>query len=283
MPTHDDPAASLPRVSVCIPTYNGAGTIAATMASVLAQQFGDFELIVVDDGSRDETAAIVAGFKDPRIRYLRNQRNLGPQGNWNRCLELATGHYVKVLPHDDLLHPRCLERQVAVLDADAEQQLALVFCARAVIGPDGRVLLKKRGYRGGVEGRVPAAVLVGACVRRGVNVIGEPGAVLFRRQLARRIGGFDATNSYVIDLDYWVRLLAHGDAHYCDEALASFRVWAGSWSVAIGAGQSSDYRNFVRRLEVAGALKGSRFDRFVGRFTPQLNQLARLLFYRLFL
>jgi glycosyltransferase involved in cell wall biosynthesis len=283
MPTHDDPAGPQPRVSVCIPTYNGAGTIAATLASVLAQQFGDFELIVVDDGSRDETAAIVAGFQDQRIQYRRNESNLGPQGNWNRCLELAAGQYVKLLPHDDLLHPRCLARQVAVLDADVEHRLALVFSARSVIGPDGRVLLKKRGFRGGVEGRVDAGALVGTCVRRGVNVIGEPGAVLFRRDLAQRIGGFDATNPYVIDLDYWVRLLAHGDAHYCDEALASFRVWAGSWSVAIGAGQSSDYHGFVRRLAASGSLSATGFDRFVGRFTPELNNLARLWFYRLFL
>ena len=271
-----------PRVSVCIPTYKGALTIAATIESVLAQTLEDFELLVVDDGSPDDTAAIVARYADPRISYHRNPRNLGPQGNWNRCLELARGRCFKLLPHDDLLHPRCLERQAAVLDADREQRIALVFCARDVIGPAGQTLLVQRGFRGLPEGAVAANRVLSACLRRGTNLIGEPGAVLLRKSLADKVGGFDASNPYVIDLDYWARLLAHGDAYCCAESLASFRVWRGSWSVAIGAGQSADFRRLMTKLGAGGALHASPLDRFFGRFTPALNNLARLVFYRLF-
>jgi hypothetical protein len=124
---------------------------------------------------------------------------------------------------------------------------------------------------------------MGACVRRGTNLLGEPGAVLLRRALATRIGLFDATNPYVIDLDYWFRLLAHGDAHYCDEALASFRVSPSQWSVVIGNGQSSDFRRLVYRFKRAGALSATAFDQLCGRFTPALNNVARLIFYRLHL
>ena len=272
----------LPRVSVCIPTYNGAATIAQTIESVLSQTFADYELVVVDDGSTDGTAEIVAGIRDRRVSYFRNATNLGPQGNWNRCLALARCPYVKLLPHDDLLAPTCLSRQVQVLDADQDMRLALVFSARRVIGPDGRVLIRARGFPGLREGRVDAARLMGACVRRGTNLVGEPGAVLFRKHFSDRIGGFDATQPYVIDLDYWVRLLAQGDAHYCPEPLASFRVWAGSWSVAIGAGQSADFRAFVARMSDSGQLSATRLDRLAGRITPSLNKLARLVFYRLF-
>jgi len=271
-----------PKVSVCIPTFRGGDTIGAAIESVLAQSLADFELIVIDDGSPDDTRAIVERFADPRLVYLRNERNLGPQGNWNRCLELAQGEYFKLLPHDDLLHPRCLERQVAVLDDDRNKNIALVFSARNVLGPDGRILTR-RGYPGGREGMIDGSVVMRSCVRRGTNLIGEPGAVLFRKSLADKIGAFDATNPYVIDLDYWFRLLAHGDAYFCAESLAGFRVSNSSWSVAIGTGQSSDFRNFVSRFAACGALKATAFDYLCGRFTPTLNNLARLVFYRLYL
>ena len=145
-----------PKVSVCIPTYRGAQTIGPAIASVLAQTFTDFELIVIDDGSPDETATIVAGFEDSRITYVRNASNLGPEGNWNRCLEMARGTYFKLLPHDDLLHPHCLERQAAVLDQDAEHGVALVFSAREVLTPAGQTVMC-RGYPGAREGRLSAA------------------------------------------------------------------------------------------------------------------------------
>lgn len=271
-----------PKVSVCIPTYRGSATIGAAIESVLKQSLADFELIVIDDGSPDNTAAIVERFSDSRLIYLLNECNLGPQGNWNRCLEVAQGKYFKLLPHDDLLHPRCLERQVAVLDTDRDEKIALVFSARDVLGPDGNVLTR-RGYPGGHEGTIAGSVVMRSCVRFGTNLVGEPGAVLFRKSLAERIGAFDATNPYVIDLDYWFRLLAHGDAYFCADPLAGFRVSGSSWSVAIGSGQSSDFRNFIVRVAARGEFPATSFDYFCGRFTPALNNLARLLFYRLYL
>ena len=274
--------APTPLLTVAIPTYCGAPVIRATLASVLAQTLTDFELLVVDDNSPDETEAVVREFNDARIRYLRYPDNLGPEGNWNRCLALARGKYFKLLPHDDVLMPQCLERQVAVFEQDPDERIALVFSAREVLGPYGQ-LLTRRGYPGGRQGQIAAADLLRGCIRRGTNLVGEPGAVLMRRSLARRVGNFNGTNPYVIDLDYWVRLLAHGDAWYCGEPLAGFRVSSQQWSVAIGNRQSTDFRNFVRRVQAQDPLPTRKLDRLLGRFTPTLNNLARLLFYRLYL
>lgn len=274
--------SQLPRVSVCIPTYRGSATIGAAIESVLAQSLTDFELIVIDDGSPDDTRAIVEGFADSRLIYVRSEHNLGPQGNWNRCLELARGKYFKLLPHDDLLHPHCLERQVAVLDTDRDERIALVFSAREVLGPDRRVLTR-RGYPGGREGPIAGGMVMRACVRRGTNLLGEPGAVLFRKSLADRIGGFDATNPYVIDLDYWFRLLAHGDAHFCANTLASFRVSLQSWSVAIGRAQDRDFIDFVARVATGIRPPLSAIDQLAARFTAKLNKWLRLLFYTFYL
>lgn len=268
----------MPKVTVAVPTYRGVRHIAAALESVLQQSYGDFELLVIDDNSPDDTRAVVEQFSDSRLLYLRNERNLGPEGNWNRCLEMARGTYFKLLPHDDTLHQRCLERQVAVLDKDICSHIALVFSRRDVIGADGRVLLR-RGYPDGREGAISAETVKRACVRRGTNLIGEPGAVLFRRSLARSIGPFDATNPYVIDLDYWFRLLAHGDAYFCDEPLASFRVSTGSWSVDIGGRQSRDFRAFLKRV----APRATALDRSIGFCSTLLNNIGRLAFYRLYL
>lgn len=264
-----------PRVTVCIPTWQGEKHLAAAIASVLAQSLADFELIVLDDASSDATGQVVAGFIDARLRYVRNERNLGAEGNWNRGLELARGHYFKLLPHDDLLRPDALARQVAALDADAGQALALAFSARQVIAPDGRALLR-RGYPQATAGRIEAAALTRRCLRQGTNPIGEPGAVLCRTALLRRIGGFDGRLPYVIDLDAWLRLLAFGAAWYEPEPLASFRVSAGAWSVALAKRQSEDFRALMApSLQRAGLA-----DRLCGHIAPALNQSLRRVFYR---
>ena len=102
-----------PLVSVCIPTYRGAVHLGAAIGSVLSQSFGDFELIIIDDHSPDDTAAVVAQHKDPRIRYIRNESNLGAQGNWNRCLSESRGKLFKLLPQDELpMEPRELMKEI---------------------------------------------------------------------------------------------------------------------------------------------------------------------------
>jgi glycosyltransferase involved in cell wall biosynthesis len=251
------------------------------MRSVLEQSYRDLELVVVDDNSPDRTEAIVRSFGDPRVRYVRNAGNLGPEGNWNRCLALARGKYFKLMPHDDLLRPGSLARQVAVLEADSTQTIALVCCAREVIGSGDRVLVR-RGYPGGREGPLDALQVLRQCVRRGTNVIGEPGGVLFRRALAERVGSFDATNPYVIDLDYWTRLLAHGNAYYQAEVGVAFRVSEQQWTVAIGQQQSRQFSDFIEHKNIAYRRGVTNLDRACGKITPILNQLARWIFYRLF-
>ncbi|HYL89195.1 MAG TPA: glycosyltransferase [Burkholderiales bacterium] len=268
----------MPAVSVGIPTYRGAAHIAETIESVLAQTFADFELVIVDDVSPDETAEVVARYRDPRLRFVRNERTLGVEENWNRCLRLARGRYFKLLPHDDLIAPECLAREVEVLDADPGGRLAFVFCARRIIDEHSRALLT-RGYphQGGV---IPARSAARRCIRRGANLLGEPGGLLFRTALAQRVGDFDASLRIVTDLDYWFRLLLHGDAYYLSENLASFRVSRGAWSVAIGAAQGTEFRAFIAKVGANPAYGLSAPDMACGRLMAQANTLAKLAFYR---
>lgn len=268
-----------PVVSICIPTYRGEPHIAAAIESVLNQSYTNFELVIIDDNSPDNTIAKIRQYGDARIRLLQNAANLGPQGNWNRCLAEARGKYIKVLPQDDLLAPACLEQQVAILERDLAAQIGLVFCARAIIDAQGRPILL-RAYAGARSGVIPAQKLTRQCLRRGTNLIGEPGAVLFRAETAAAIGPFDASIPYVLDLDYWFRLLLQGDAYYLAETLASFRVSPGSWSVAIGARQSIDYRRFIKKIAENPAFPAGRIDILCGAMMASLNNYLRMAFYR---
>ena len=234
-----------------------------TLDSVLAQSFADFELVIVDDNSKDDTAAIVASYSDPRIRFFQNAANLGAEGNWNRCLREARGTYFKLLPQDDTLHSTCLAKQVALLAADRESAISLVFCARNIIDPAGKLFMTRR-YPA-PTGRIPGRDAIRGSVRRGTNLIGEPGGVLFRKATLEKLGGFDGSIGYVIDVDCWVRLLLEGDGYYLDEPLVSYRISGGAWSVAIGKGQTAAYADFVDRVARLPAAASPRRTRHAAK------------------
>lgn len=267
-----------PKVSVAIPVYDGESHLAETIDSVLSQSCADFELIICDDHSTDRSLEIAASRADSRIRILRNASNLGFGGNWNRCLAEAQGSYIKILPQDDLLHRDCLKKQAEVLDADVAGGVALVFCARSIIGPTGKARLTRR-FTGGL--RATGADIAKRTARMGTNPVGEPGAVLFRRSAATAAGAFDGTRPFVIDIDYWLRLLKFGNAAYLPEVLASFRVSPGSQSVRMVRNQAAEFRAFLAELGHSRLYPLSRTDVRIGGLAAAANGIGRALFYRL--
>ncbi len=270
-----------PLISVCIPTYHGAAHLSATIDSVLKQTLSDFELVIIDDNSPDDTAKVVAAYSDSRIRYLRNPVNLGPEGNWNRCLAEARGTYFKLLPQDDLLYPQSLERQAAILDSDFCNRIALVFGVRNIINHAGHVITR-RSYPNGCNGTLAAHELIRRCIRYGTNLIGEPGGVLFRKSTAEIVGKFDGSIPYVIDLDYWIRLLSYGDGYYLNDPVSAFRVSSSSWSVEIGSRQSKQFISFIEKCRRQFGIRLKLTDIVLGMIVARINNLLRLIFYRFF-
>ena len=132
-------------------------------------------------------------------------------------------------------------------------------------------------------GQNPDSLLMGSikrCVRAGTNLVGEPGNSLFRRELIEKVGHYDATHPYLVDLDYWFRILSHGDAYYTAKRSSSFRVSAGSWSVAIGGKQYHDFKGFVAKFAADAKLGISSADKRMGFARAKLNTLGRALVYR---
>jgi len=205
------------KVSVCIPTYNYGHFIGEAVASVLRQSLQDFEIIITDNASQDDTEQIVAQLceGEPRIRYLRNAENLGMVANWNRCLDLATGEYVKYLCADDILQPECLKQLAGLLDA--HQEASLVASARGVISDGTTTSYLSYSDK-------PEVVPGPECIRRmliGGNLVGEPTAVMFRRSAARR--GFRSDLQQLTDMEFWCHLLEQGAFAFTPDLLCLYR------------------------------------------------------------
>jgi hypothetical protein len=130
----------VPRVSIGLPVYNGQAYVRAAIESILAQTFTDFELVICDNASTDQTPAICQAFAaaDPRIRYHRSETNLGASPNFNRAFQLSRSEYFKWAAADDLIEPEFLHRCVAVLDADGSA--VLCHTRPGIIDAEGKVL-----------------------------------------------------------------------------------------------------------------------------------------------
>jgi glycosyltransferase involved in cell wall biosynthesis len=209
-----------PKVTVCIPTYNYGRYLAEAVESVLAQTFRDFELLIIDDCSTDETDEVMRGFaeRDDRVRYLRNAQNLGMVENWNLCLREARGEYIKYLFGDDLLSSRsALEKMVAALNADPS--VSLVGSARNIIDENSNPI-KIRSFPGR-NGVLEGVKVISLCLTHLVNYIGEPSAVMFRKRQGAR--GFDCRYRQRVDLEMWFHLLEQGRYAFISEPLCAFR------------------------------------------------------------
>jgi len=267
-----------PRVSISIPTYKGANFIAETIESVLSQEYQDFEILVFDDASPDETRDIVLSIKDDRISYFRNDSNLGPEGNWNLGLKKAKGLYYKLLPHDDLLSRGALGRQVKVLEDDEAESIALVFGGRDVIGPDSRKIMSRSPF-GDKSKLLKSRTLINRCIASGTNIIGEPGNGLNRTALLKKVTHYDARYPYTVDLNFWFRLLKHGDAYYTGKIDSAFRLHPQSWSNHLARVQSQDFANTVKLFSIDSDFKISKLSQNIGRMKAPLNAVLRKLFY----
>lgn len=225
-----DGASTVPTISVCIPTYNGAAFLADTLASVAAQTFADFEVLIVDDGSSDDTLAIAERFAaaEPRARVIRNAERAGSSaGNANRSVAYARGEWIKFLFQDDTMAPSCLARML-----DAGQRGPLVIAWHDYLfAPD--VPDDVRQYYETlptIRECLPTThaepeSFCAAVVRQfGINFIGPTSSSFVRRDCFERYGGFTPEIAMFPDLEFWMRVGSNEGLSIVCEPLVSFRV-----------------------------------------------------------
>jgi glycosyltransferase involved in cell wall biosynthesis len=212
----------LPKVSVCIPVYNGAETITRTITSVLSQSYQDFECVVVDNHSTDSTVEKVEAFTDARIRIVCNESNIGVAGNHNECLQQAQGELIQFVHGDDWLLPQCLQRLVPTFEA---HNVGLTFTPRHVETDDTGWDAEFSQLHTALEPLLPVnsgPELVKRFLLAGAfgNMIGEPTCVMVRRDVLVTVGGFRSQAAQMMDIDAWLRVLARSDAAWINEPLS---------------------------------------------------------------
>lgn len=209
-----------PTVSVVMAAYRGAALVRETIASLQAQTLGDFELIVVDDCSPDDTLAVLRSIEDPRIRVIAAERNQGPVHARNRAFAEARGRYIAALDQDDLCRPTRFARQVAWLDANPA---TVAVGSRAGLIVDGQ---RRPGF-------LPVAMSAGLI--DWLLLIRNPlvwSSMMIRADVARRLDPFTRPDRlYAEDFDLYRRLRPFGPLARIDEELVDYRLHAGGVSV----------------------------------------------------
>jgi glycosyltransferase involved in cell wall biosynthesis len=131
----------MPKVTVAIPTYNRAHYLKEAIESVLNQTYTDYELLVVDNASTDNTEEVVKSFNDKRIKYIKNEKNIGMVNNWNKCIDLAQGKYLIIFHDDDIMKPELLEKEINILNR--YDDVVIVATNVTLIDEDNNVLKRK--------------------------------------------------------------------------------------------------------------------------------------------
>ncbi|MFJ4654238.1 glycosyltransferase family 2 protein [Nocardia sp. NPDC088792] len=205
-------------LSICVPAYNAERTIGATLRSILSAD-DDFEVVVLDNASTDETHAIASSFADPRLRVLRNDEFLAIGGNWNRAVRLSTGKLVKIVCADDVLLPGSLRTQ---LDVMSDPSIAVSSGKYHVIDEHGGLLESGLGIHG-LEGRRAPADLMRVLVRSGPAHFGPTAAAMFRRAHFDLVGGIRGDVVFPMDVDLFARVASFGVFHGISAPLAAWR------------------------------------------------------------
>lgn len=224
-----------PLISICIPAYNGQKFFETCLDSAIGQTYRNIEIIIVDDCSTDKTYEIAKTYaaKDNRIKLFRNEKNTGLVPNWNRCLELAKGEWIKFLFQDDYLSPDCIE----VMMANITEQDKIIACKRTFLLDEIIDEDKKRYYKFGVRtfenlginSKTPVfikpeqvAAMAGGNIC--MNFIGEPTLVMFKKDAVSEIGTFNQDLEQICDLEYFLRIATRYGIKYIPETLACFRI-----------------------------------------------------------
>jgi glycosyltransferase involved in cell wall biosynthesis len=252
-------------VSVIVPAYNASATIERTLRSVMVQTYAHLEIIVVDDGSNDHTAAIVEQIRreDPRILFLR-QANMGVAAARNLGIAHASGAFIAPLDADDIWHPRKIEKQMCIMEFKGDRN-GLVYCHSRLID-EHDTIISQDGPQGEVRGDVYALLVLS-------NFIGNASSPLIRSDCLRQIGGYDSSlrarcAQGCEDLRVYLAIAERWEIDLVPEYLVGYR--------RAGAKMSHNHISMARSWEIVIAGARSRHP----ELPLKLMRWARGNFYR---
>jgi glycosyltransferase involved in cell wall biosynthesis len=231
-----------PALTVCIPTFNRSRFLRECVQSVLSQAFTNFELVIIDDASTDDTPGVVAWFSDPRIRYIRHERNIGLPANFNECLRTARSEFVIIFHDDDAMLPDLLGQEFEVLKSAPD--VVFVHCAARLADEHGIIFSAPSQKWPPITQGLDFVRLYWGSEDCPVRMPG----VMLRRFVALKLGGFNEELKYNLDADLWQRMAFEGRVAYLNEVLFSNRVHPGRTTNKIlrdGVRMLVDHHNYV--------------------------------------
>lgn len=206
--------STLPIISIVLPTYNRAKTISRAINSVLEQTYQDYEIIIVDDASEDETKGIVKGFRDEKIRYIQCKQNKGPGAARNLGIQESRGKYIAFQDSDDEWFPEKLEKQISVF-LTAEPELGVVYSDMTRVTKDGTELYYKS-----------PTIQQGSIIDPDTKYYAVHGigiqSTLIRKECFEKAGYFNENFLRFEDGELFIRLSQHYRFHYLSEALVKY-------------------------------------------------------------
>jgi glycosyltransferase involved in cell wall biosynthesis len=248
-----------PPLSVAVPTYQGARHLAEALSGILAQGDVDFELIVSDDRSDDETLVVAREVAGDRARIEVNAERLGLAGNWNRCMALARAPLVAIFHQDDVMRSGHLAAQLGTFRAHPD--VGFVCGPADVIDAEGRTLVQESSRRE-VRTYAPGTFLAELAACNPVRC----SAVTIRKAAHAAVGGFDAAYRYVVDWDFWIRVARDWPVAWLANPTVAVRWHAASETHRFRTG-SADLEEAARLLEDLYARDGPTL--------PQARRLRR--------
>lgn len=251
---------AVPRVSVIVPAHNAARTIAETLRSIQAQTYRDYEVVVCDDASSDDTVERVRSLNDPRVHVVAAPRNLGPAGARNIALSYASGELIAFLDSDDWWREGYLDKQVARYDAETQQPappVGLVACNALLAGPDGSI--EAPTYFDLFGKRQIQPVTLEKLLRRNTIFV----SCLVPRSVGDAVGWFDEELFGTEDHDLWLKIVESGHRVVVQtEPLVVYRRTASSISRNTSRQGLNNQRTLMAALQR-------------GRLTPAQQRVAR--------
>jgi glycosyltransferase involved in cell wall biosynthesis len=226
----------LPLVCICIPTYNAAETVHETLKSILHQTYSNLVVHVSDNASTDATVSIIESIGDSRVIIHRNKENIGGEGNFNRCIQLAEGEYTGIFHADDLYEPDMVAKQVSFLEAHPEA--GAVFTEASLIDDKGHKVGELHLPKDIVNqsGLYDFSTLFKAVLRHS-NFFICPSVMVrtqvYQQEIKYWRGDFFKSSA---DLDVWLRILQHHSIGYLLEPLMRYRIGNNQFSARVRLG-----------------------------------------------
>ena len=208
-----------PLVSICVPTLNRASFLCECIQSILKQSYSNFQIIISDNASTDNTEEIVSSFSDDRISYFKNDKTIDLASNINRAIEHAKGEYITVFHDDDIMYPDNIKEKVEVLNNNSSVGMAHSDIKR--INENSKVIGKHWAKAHNTDFHIKGKDFFELLLTDN-NPVCAP-SVMFRRRLLDKTGPFNQTLNYSCDWNLWMKIACNADIAYVNKPLIYYR------------------------------------------------------------